>query len=275
MSYTNNSNFIKAVRYIYKHIDQTITLEDIAKEVGISVSSLKRLFIDIMNKSPGAFIRRLRMELAFRSLVSRDDSILEIALNSGFDDQSAFARSFKDTFGYSPTVARKKLNIVNEFEHIALNEPDIIELNALPIQAVTKQGLYYECAPQAWAALKNKLIATELSDDFSGMFIGIGHDNPHSGLVAEDKVRYSAGVTLINRDLGIDHLIIPGGTYARFYYTGKPMNLGMAYHYIYGRWNEESQQKINQSIPAFMVYDNFPVALKEHKIIIHVPLIEC
>ncbi|HEX4044741.1 MAG TPA: AraC family transcriptional regulator [Gammaproteobacteria bacterium] len=276
MSYINNTNFVKAVRFIYANIDQPIKLEDIAKAVGISLSSLKRLFIEATHQTPGAFVRRMRMELAFRSLQNRNDSILEVALSAGFDDQSAFARCFKETFGYPPSEARKKLNIVNELDCVSLVEPDIVELTALPLQSVTEQGLYVEAAKKAWHVLNEKLTEDELTDDFAGIFIGIGHDNPHEEGVAEDKVRFTAGVTLVERDLGIGHLTLAGGQYARFHYTGKPINLGLAYHYIYGKWLAGlvgSAVKINNNIPAFIAFDGFPDGLKEQKLLIHVPLI--
>src|SRR6476620_438399 len=100
MGYINDNMFAKAVRYIYDNIDKPIELEGVASNIGLSISSLKRLFEEAVNQSPGAFIRKLRMEMAFRSLKSRDESILEIALSYGFEDQSAFARRFKQTFGY-------------------------------------------------------------------------------------------------------------------------------------------------------------------------------
>jgi AraC family transcriptional regulator len=112
-----------------------------------------------------------------------------------------------------------------------------------------------------------------LNDDFSGIFIGIGHDNPHDQGVAEDKVRFTAGVALVDRDLKISHREILGGEYARFRYVGKPINLGLAYHYIYGKWSGDSAVKINKNIPAFIVFDSFPNGLKEHRINIHVPLV--
>jgi AraC-like DNA-binding protein/DNA gyrase inhibitor GyrI len=271
MNNFKNELFIKVIRFIYDHIDQPITLEDIGKMCGLSVSSLKRLFVDETGQSPGGFIRRLRMEFAFRSLQSRKDSILEVALGSGFEDQSAFARRFKETFGYSPREARKKLNIVSELESISLDEPDIIELTDLPIQSVTEKGLYFEAAPKAWSILKDKLSDEELSDDFSGTFIGIGHDNGH--VVAEDQVRFSAGVALSKRNLGVKSRIIEQGHYARFRYFGKPNNLGLAYHYIYGKWLEISPIKIDHTKAAFMEFDHFPEAFKEQNILIHVPLV--
>lgn len=273
MSYINNKNFGKAVRFIYDNIDQNINLQDVADSVGISLSSLKRMFLEIADQSPGAFIRRFRMEFAFRSLNSKKDSILAIALGAGFEDQSAFTRCFKEMFGYSPREARKKLNIVNELDSVTLDEPEIVELDQLNIQVITQQGLYFESAPKAWALLKEKLLPEELEDDFSGIYIGISRDNPHHGAISENQVRFSAGVTHIQRDLGIEHMIIPAGKYAKFHYAGKLANLGLAYHYIFGKWSEHSFYKIDLEKLAFRMSDEFPNGLKEQKLAIYVPLI--
>ena len=153
-----------------------------------------------------------------------------------------------------------------------MDEPDLVEIAGFPIQCITQQGLYFESAKKAWDLIKEKLTCKELSDDFSGIFIGIGHDNPHEGDVPPDKVRFSAGVALSDRDFGIECHIIPGGNYARFHYLGKPVNLGLAYHYIYGKWLGNSKFKINKKIPAFIAYEGLPEGLKEEKILIHVPL---
>jgi AraC-like DNA-binding protein/DNA gyrase inhibitor GyrI len=272
MSYLTNTTFIKAIQFIYQNIDRPITLDEIAKAIGISVATLKRLFSQAVNESPGVFIRRLKMELAFRTLQSKNNSILEVALSSGFEDQSAFTRSFKETFGYLPKHARKKLNIVSEFDNITLDEPDIIELNDLPIQGITEQGLYYESAPKAFQNLKKLLSEEELSDDFSGFFIGIGHDNPHDGNIKENEVRFTAGVAMLERNLNIQKYLITGGLFARFHYYGKPNNMGLAYHYIYGKWSETASTKIDNSHPAFLSFEQFPNPMTEQRIIIHIPL---
>lgn len=60
--------------------------------------------------------------------------------------------------------------------------------------------------------------------------------------------------------MGIEHHTIAGGFYARFHYVGKPVNLGLAYQYIYGKWLEDPKIKINKKIPAFMAYERFPAA---------------
>jgi AraC-like DNA-binding protein/DNA gyrase inhibitor GyrI len=273
MSYISDKHFAKAVCFIYENIDQPLSLETIAKSLLISTTSLKRLFEEAINQSPGLFVRKLRMEMAFRSLKNRSDSILEIALASGFEDHSAFSRCFKKTFGFSPASAKEKINLVNELECVVLQEPDIIEVEGLEIYCVTETGLYFESAPRAWQELRKNLTAEEQSEDFAGFFVGIAHDNPHEGLVNEDQVRFTAGVSFINRKLSLSKMKTGSGLYARFHFRGKPTNMGLAYHYIYGQWNEKSEWKINTEVPAFVVHPGFPDAFKEADLLIHVPLL--
>lgn len=268
----NDNKFGQFARIIYENIDQPIKIDAISLQVGMSLASLKRLCQQAINQSPGAFIRRLRMELAFRSLQSRENSILEVALASGYDDQSSFSRRFKETFGYSPTQAREKIKIVNELECIVLQEPDIVELKDLHLQSITETGYYYDAAPKAWIKLREKLSEQELADDFSGIFVGIGHDDPHDGITPENKSRFSACISHVERDIEAGKFIITGGKYARFRYTGKPNNLGLAYHYIFGQWVDKSPIKINKEKPAFILFDNFPEASSEHNLMIHVPM---
>ena len=268
----NLQSFIRAVRFIYDNLDKKISIQDVADAVDLSVSSLRRVFLEATNLSVGKFIRRLRMERAFRSIGNKSDSILEIALSSCFEDHSSFSRAFKNSFGYSPTFSREKLNIVNELDCITLQEPEIIEIEEIEIQSVTEKGKYFDSAVLAWQNLKNNLTEAELDDDFLGTFIGIGYDNPHDDEVAEDQVRFSAGVTLCERNSNFEKIVIPGGVYAKFTYNGKLNNLGLAYHYIYGAWSEKSTNKINLQIPAFIGLDKFPCGFDVDNLSISVPL---
>lgn len=264
--------FGKAVQYIYDHIDEPLLLEDIAAHIDLSVSSLKRLFENITQQTPGKFIRRLKLELAFRSLQSKNTSILEVALSTGFDHHAAFSRCFKNAFGYTPSEARKQISILNELEHIDLGEPDIVELIGFSCQSVTKMGTYFEAAPQAFSVLKQALQSDELGDNFSGFFIGIRHDNPHDEGIAVDKVRFSAGVAGATKHLALEEICLPSGYYARFRYYGKPSNMGLAYHYIYGKWARASQSVVDNERVTFQAFERFPDGMQEEKIWINVPL---
>ena len=274
MNYINDKKLAQVIRVMFDHVDGSMALEDIAKMSGLSLASLKRLFAQGLEMSPGAFMRRLRMQMAFRSLQSREQSILDVALASGFQDQSAFSRRFKEMFGRVPSHARDVMNIVREMDCVELEEPEIIEMTLMNLYCITEVGLYFEAAPRAWEKLKRQLTAEELSDDFMGVFIGIGHDNPHEGVVKEDQVRFSACISHVDRQLDADTIVVSGGRYARFRYVGKPTNLGLAYHYIFGKWQESTSWSIDTVRPAFILFDAFPDAFSEKVLMIHVPLIE-
>ena len=55
----------------------------------------------------------------YRTLMDREASVLEAALSSGFEDHSAFSRSFKRAFGCSPSGRNKDL-LQRELEHVEL-----------------------------------------------------------------------------------------------------------------------------------------------------------
>ncbi len=260
MTSAKQQQFIAAMQFIDKHIDQPLTLQLLADEVGISLASLKRLFVDITEQSPGQCIRRLRLELGFKHIAQSKMSILQAALEVGFDNHAAFSRAFKQCFGYSPKQARQTHNIVKELAAVALDEPDFTEVDDIHLQVTTAVGSYFEAAPKAWETLAKTLQNDELSDSGTCLFFGIGHDNPHHEDVAIDHMRFSAGVSMATPYDKLQKFTLPKGFYARFNFSGKPMNLGLAYHYIFGTWNERHEQCIDHDKLAFTVFDHLPAS---------------
>lgn len=264
----------KIIQYIYDKIDDEISLSNLALAANMSESSVKRLFKDIFEETPGAFIRRLRMELAFKELQSKNLSVIESALSVGYNDHSAFSRSFKKAFGFSPIASRSKHNIMNELDHINLDDPEIVYMKEIKIQSITKQGSYFDAAPKAWTQLKDHLSDNELDDSFTGMYVGVGLDNPHLGNVLPNQVRFSAGLSCLSRKLHIDEITLPAGLYARFHFQGKPTQLGLAYHYILGQWQSKSKNNIRSDGLIYQIFDSLPDIEKTHTILICVPLLE-
>jgi AraC-like DNA-binding protein len=61
----------------------------------------------IFQITAGQFIQKLRMENAVGQLRETDAAIASIALDSGYSDQSAFARQFRQAVGLSPAAYRR------------------------------------------------------------------------------------------------------------------------------------------------------------------------
>ncbi len=81
----------------------TVTLEGLAQEIHVSARTLARLFHRELGMSFGAWLRRTRLLLSLPRLAS-GASVLEVALEHGYDSPSAFAAMFRRLLGVSPTA---------------------------------------------------------------------------------------------------------------------------------------------------------------------------
>ena len=99
----------QAIERMEQRLHTKLTVAEIAREVGLSVAQLTRLFRASVRKTPGAFLRELRLARA-RLLVERTNlSIAEVMTQVGIADRSHFARDFRLTHGSSPRTLRMHL----------------------------------------------------------------------------------------------------------------------------------------------------------------------
>jgi hypothetical protein len=102
-----NSKHINACKeYIYSHIKEHITIEDLADEFGVSASYLSRLFKKETGVSVSAYIREQKMEIAKNLLRFSDYSMADIANRLSFSSQSHFIQQFRETVGMTPKKYR-------------------------------------------------------------------------------------------------------------------------------------------------------------------------
>ena len=86
---------------------QLLSLDQIAGSVGVHPSHLARVFRKAHGCTIGDYVRNLRIEFACDRLRTTDASLVEIALASGFSDQSHFSKNFKRQTGMSPAIFKK------------------------------------------------------------------------------------------------------------------------------------------------------------------------
>jgi AraC-like DNA-binding protein len=95
---------------IQDHIDTSLTLKELSKNIDIHPSYLSREFSKYFdNLSFGEYIRKLRIEKAIELLSNNQYSLTEIAYLTGFSDQSHFSRIFKIHTGKNPSAYRKTI----------------------------------------------------------------------------------------------------------------------------------------------------------------------
>ena len=109
-TYSKHINASK--EYIYSHIKERITIEDLADSLGVSASYLSRLFKKETGKSFVGYLTGYRMEKAARMLVETNEKSYMIAKNVGYTDPNYFSYVFKRQYGVSPSKYR------TEYENI-------------------------------------------------------------------------------------------------------------------------------------------------------------
>ncbi len=82
-------------------------LMEISKEIGVSVSPLRRLFHKIKGVNSRSVMEVVRMSRAMELSCFTDYTILKIANTCGFSDQSAFTKAFCRYWKTTPTEAKK------------------------------------------------------------------------------------------------------------------------------------------------------------------------
>ena len=100
----------QVIDYIHKNISKSISIKEIAKYFGKSVSTISHLFTLILKKSFIQFVIELKLKKAEELFLKDPDiTVFEVAYNIGYDDPYYFSRIFKKYKGISPSRFAKKL----------------------------------------------------------------------------------------------------------------------------------------------------------------------
>lgn len=97
-----------AIQIMEQHIDEVISMIEVAERLNLSVRMLEYLFNQTLNLAPGAYYRRLRLQTARRMVMDTRLKLQEIAIRTGFNSLSSFSRMFKQYYQQSPGQCRKQ-----------------------------------------------------------------------------------------------------------------------------------------------------------------------
>lgn len=101
------AELLQATVFIEEHLDQPLTLIQLSQEVGLSRFHFARLFKATFGTSPHQFILLRRQERCWKLLCESNLSLTQIALATGFGDQSHLTRCVRRRFGKTPQEIRQ------------------------------------------------------------------------------------------------------------------------------------------------------------------------
>ena len=244
----------RTAEYIERHLNEKITLKDLAKISGYSEFHLIRIFAAATGETIGSYIRKRRLAAAAEALLNSGKRVIDIALDSGFGSSEAFSRAFKSVYGLSPHAYRKRGTAPyvgferpldeQQLRHRAGGvtlKPRFVTLDAIHLAGIrgsmTDPGT---SLPRLWARW-NQLRAGLPQLD-GGRAFGVCETPAEDACLEPDGsaacrmfVGAETGMLKTLPD-GVSAKTLPGGPYAVFTHTGPAAALSRTYDYIWGSW---------------------------------------
>ena len=277
--------FFKSIDFIEQHLYDKISVHEVAAASYYSTYHFSRIFKALVGDTPKEYLRKRRLTVAAKRLLSEDIGILALALDCQFDSQEAFTRAFKDLFNITPAQYRKQNdpfrllykdqfspNMLHFLQNELSMEPQIITRPAIKLIGIATQ---YDDAdlslPRLWSAFKpyKNSIKNRTSDNSFGIYESyIEHDE-------EVSFSYVCCAAVENFDSipnGMTTRELPEQLYAKFIHKGAISNLDKTLKYIWGSWLPKSNFDYVEK-PDFELYPpNYNIMDPNSEMALHIPI---
>ncbi len=244
----------KAVRYIDAHLNEEISIADLAAVAHFSIFHFQRIYKALQGETPYETIKRQRLEKAVFLLKYYPElAVREVATRCGFPTIENFSRQFKARFNTSPSAFKKDKALQNSRiyqEHHLKDFYTCVESKEeipvyleewQPVPIVFIRAIYgsdgtalvqhYQYL-MAWAERHNILYRGP------GRRFGMSIDNPD--VTPAGKYRYDFALRLEKNIPLYSELVdkgeIAGGMYATAHCTGDLMAVAKTWDFLYKDW---------------------------------------
>ncbi|WPB82873.1 AraC family transcriptional regulator [Archangium violaceum] len=102
--------------WLKEHFAEPLRIEDIAREVHMSTSSLHHHFKAVTAMSPLQYQKQLRLQEARRLMLSEDVDAATAGFRVGYESPSQFSREYSRLFGAPPARDQRRLRQLQEVQ---------------------------------------------------------------------------------------------------------------------------------------------------------------
>ena len=272
--------------YIYQHLDDDLTLEELSKLAHFSRFHFHRQFSEYCGITLNRFIQLMRLKRAsYRLAFEKDDGVTDIALEAKFENPESFSRAFKKMFGQTPSQFRNEPDWSNWHDRVRLHLPKIEEVVSVDIKIVDFDGtkvatLEHRGSPDlvmdSVKVFREWRRQSKLSPVKTSRTFGIIYDDPES--TPPEAFRFDicgsveSEVPANPQNVGNDS--IPAGRCAVIRHHGSLDNVRDSVMRLYRDWLPESNEKL-RDYPLFFQYLNLIPDVHEHELQtdIYLPLV--
>lgn len=231
--------------HIQTNLEGTLGLEALCHRARLSPAQFHRLFKARLGETPAKHVERLRVELAAFRLLLHDASILEIAIECGFESHETFIRAFRRRFDVAPGEYRRETRTQGGRGHRRkpgtsaalpgdLSPTRVTRMRGLHIAYLRHYGPYEDVPLALFDELADWARGRRLTDPI--IWLGIGLDAP--GITSPAKLRFDAALAVAEpfpSGARVSCRWLEGGTYALTTHAGSFETLPAAYGAIFNR----------------------------------------
>jgi AraC family transcriptional regulator len=248
--------------HIQAHLDEDLSLDVLSAKASLSPAHFQRTFQALVGETPKNYVARLRLERAAFRLLIHDATLLDIALDCGFQNHETFTRAFRRRFGMPPssyrawvrTQAHQRPETVTEQpdDAYSISETKIRRLHRAHLAFIRHVGPY-EAVPDT---LFDSLEDWATNQGLAGprIWMGIGHDAP--GTTRPEHLRFDAALVVPSAFASrgpIGHQVFEGGEFGVTTHAGPFVTLAAAYAAIFPRVTQLPKHQLI-GLPAVEIY---------------------
>ncbi|TDB51250.1 AraC family transcriptional regulator [Photorhabdus khanii] len=276
--------FNKIFDYIEHHLDDQLTLEQLSEVANFSRYHFHRQFSNYCGMPVGRYIQLMRLKCAsYRLAFNPQEKIIDIALDTGFQNPESFSRAFKQAFGQTPSQFRKQPAWVDWHRRIPKQKHirtqtmnvEIVDFPETCIAMLTHYG-QPELVNNTVAKFIEWRKTTGLSPISRSQTYGIAPHDPAT--TKAEEFRFDICGTVVkpiqegNR-FGVVNGVIPGGRCAVVRHHGSYESLSESARYLYRTWLPASGEDL-RDFPLYFHYLNFVHDVTVHELLtdIYLPL---
>ncbi len=275
--------FDAVLAYIDANLEGDLSVQALSRVANFSAFHFHRQFSAYVGVPVARYVQLMRLRRAAHRLVSQAGcSVLQAALEAGFESPEAFSRAFRRAFGVAPGRFRREPNwrvwsavfVVPHFSRSMVMKVRIVEFPPTRVAALSHRG-----APGLVNASVQRFIAwrqqSGQSPVQSSRTFGIPHGNPDT--TPPDEFRFDIcgeiAESVAPNDFGVHEFVIPGGRCAVVRHVGSPDHIGETIYPIYRGWLPESGEELRDQPLFFHYLSVYPeTPLEQWQTEIYIPL---
>lgn len=256
---TNYDSILHVVDIIERDLSTGHNIETLAKEIGYSKYHMHKMFTNIVGIPIYQYIKKRRLSEAAKKLLCTQLSVLDIALDAGYESQQAFTQAFTNAFRLSPKAFRnkaKEFSLTPRFEDtLKMKGEKIVDVRLEDGGVMTLMGFSastikgFLVVPRLWKKLHK--IKHKISNRISKEWV-FGLNDYENAEKTQDGLgfEYYACIEVErcnNIDDGMIRKELPKSRYAIFSLRAKPQDsIESTLDYIYKEWFPSSTYQLNQ-----------------------------